>query len=137
MSRLAQPLAMHLAGYAARAFDWPGCNCCHLVAAWVLAREGSDPMAGLPSTSSKLAARRLIRALGGSLADAWTRQLGRAPIAPTLAQVGDVVRVVLPNDGEAVGICGGRDVWVLGDQGVGRVPLSCATHAWRLQCADR
>lgn len=131
---VAKHLGAYLAEASARAFDWRTANCCHLAAGWVASRTGVDPMADLPPTPTERAARRLIAALGGTLADAWTRQLGREPIPPSMAQVGDVVLLEL--DGRpVVGICNGTTaVAVLDAGGTAFAPMSCATHAWRLAC---
>lgn len=126
---------------AARAFDWAAYNCCHFVAGWVLAATGTDPMAGLPGTPDKRAAYRLIRRLGGSLSGAWSARLGRPAIQPELAQVGDIVLVwVRQDDASAVGLCTGRHAAMLTrDAGIALLPMSHATHAWRLHAdgADR
>lgn len=131
---IAKHLGAYLAEASARPFDWGNANCCHLAAGWVAARTGVDPMAGLPDTPTERAARRLIATLGGTLADAWTRQLGREPIAPAMAQVGDVVLLELEGR-PVVGICNGTTaVAALDAGGVAFVPMAHATHAWRLAC---
>lgn len=131
---VAKKLVAYLAEAGARPFDWGAFNCCHLAAGWVEVCAGAHPMAGLPATPTERAARRLIRALGGTLADAWTRQLGRDPISPAMAQLGDVV--LLDVDGRPViGICNGMTaVAPLDVGGTTFVPMALATHAWRLAC---
>ena len=130
--------AMRLDAYlndaASRRFSWAHHNCCHFAAAWVAAETGRSPMEGLPWTHGYAAARRLVRQLGGTLADAWTRQLGRAPIAATLAQVGDVVIVSPLGPGsEAVGLCAGRHAALLTEcDGLVMLPMEGATLAWRI-----
>lgn len=127
-------LDAYLSAQSAQPFDWAAHNCCHFVAGWVRTATGRDPMQGLPTTPNLRAARRLERALGGTLADAWARQLGRAPIRPELAQVGDVALVPVGADGAAVGICIGRHVAVLTElDGIRTLPMASATHAWRLR----
>ena len=129
MSRAAQ-LGDYLAQVGARPFDWAGWNCCHFAAGWVQRLTGRDVMEGLPPMHSRLTAHRLIGQLGGSLQEAWTRQLGRQPVHATLAQVGDVVLVQL-DDVQAVGLCAGRTVAVLTEHdGVAHVPMRLATAAW-------
>ena len=132
MSSLAKHLANYIAGYGVRAFDWEGANCCHFAAGWVAARTGANPMAGLATTPSERAARRLITALGGTLADALTRQLGREPIPPAMARLGDVV--LLEHEGRpVVAICNGINAVSVVDQGgTAFLPMTLATHAWRL-----
>jgi len=131
-------LDAYLADAAARPFSWAQHNCCHFVAGWVRAATGRDPMAGLPHTHSRHAARRLVLQLGGTLADAWSRRLGRAAIQPELAQTGDVVHVWLrEHDCAAVGICSGRHAALLLEgRGVLMLPMAHATHAWRLRPGD-
>jgi hypothetical protein len=126
-------LDAYLAEQQARPFSWSRNNCCHFVAGWVAHITGTDPMAGLPYTHSQHAARRLTRQLGGTLADAWARRLGREPVAAALAQVGDVVLVPVGADGAAVGICTGRHVALLTlADGLTHLPMTQATHAWRV-----
>lgn len=128
---LGKDLAMYIAGYGLRAFDWASANCCHFAAGWVRERTGADPMAGV-STPTEKAARRYIRDHGGDLAAVWTLWLGREPIPPTMAQLGDVV--LLEQDGRPiVGICNGINaVSVLDTGGTAFLPMTLASHAWRL-----
>lgn len=135
----AHALDAYLAEHAAQPFDWARHNCCHFVAGWVRHATGRDPMAGLPDTHGPLAARRLIVRLGGTLADAWTRRLGRTAIQPELAQVGDVVHVWMrAAERAAVGICAGTRAALLleGGGGIVMLPMAHATHAWRLRGDD-
>lgn len=125
-------LDAYIRAQAAQPFDWRTHNCCHFVAGWVAEVTGHDPMEGLPATPSMRAARRLERELGGTLADALATQLGRAPIRPELAQAGDIALVPV-GDGSAVGICIGRHVALLTvADGITMLPMSVASHAWRL-----
>ena len=131
---IAQALDAYLVEHQVQPFLWSRHNCCHFVAGWVRTATGHDPMAGLPVTWSRMAAHRLIHQLGGTLADAWTRRLGRGPVQPEFAQAGDVVHVWLrEQDCAAVGICTGRHAALLmEDSGIVLLPMSHATHAWRL-----
>lgn len=114
-------------------FSWSRHNCCHVVAGWVQAETGTDPMRGLPWTHSMTAAHRLIRQLGGSLAAAWTRQLGRPPVPATLARTGDVVLVPIAPGSDAVGLCAGRHAAVLTEaDGLALLPMEQATICWRI-----
>lgn len=121
-------------------FSWRDANCCHWAAAWVRQATGHDPMAGLAATPDARAALRLLAGLGGSLRAAWSRQLGREPVAPQLAQLGDVVLVELAEGlrqpgapGALMGICVGRQVAVADASGAVRMlPLAAADAAWRL-----
>jgi hypothetical protein len=140
----AHQLTAYLASHRARPFDWRRANCCHFAAGWVCAATGRNPMQGLPATPSAKSALRLVRKLGGSLQAAWTACLGREPIPPASAQVGDLVlvptvpTVQAPGVGAAVGICVGGTVVLAGDAG-GHLylPLSAATAAWRLRGDDQ
>ena len=119
-------------------FSWSRGNCCHFVADWVRAATGCNPMQGLAYTHSQAAARRLVLQLGGSLDAAWTRRLGRAPLAtPALAPLGDLMLVPVPEGAQgaqAIGICTGRAVALKTETGtLAFVPFEHATHAWRLE----
>lgn len=136
---IAARLDAYLAAAEANTFSWGRHNCCHFAAGWVCrATDQADPMQGLPATPSRTAARRLVRQLGGSLTAAWTRQLGRAPIASALARTGDLALVRLPDTGaEAIGICSGRHVALLTEHdGIAMLPLGHAVAVWRLQPAE-
>jgi hypothetical protein len=120
-------------------FSWRAANCCHFAARWVRFAAGLDPLADLPPTPTARAAKRLIAQLGGSLEAAWSHQLGRAPIAPLLAQLGDVVLVRLEaaqslGADALVGICAGTHIAVATAEGhVAYLPLSAGDAAWRLE----
>lgn len=142
MSSTAARLGDYLAATRGAAFDWAGWNCCHFAARWVQFATGRNPMAGLPRTANGRAALRLVQQLGGSVAAAWTRQLGREAIPAAMAQVGDVVLIPAPivpgetevRTGEVVGICAGLSAIVCTAEGHhAHVPMSAATAAWRLQ----
>lgn len=128
-------LAVYVDGYS-HAFDWLAANCCHFAAGWVRLVERFDPMDGLPGTPDKFAAYRLIRR-GGGLAALWSRQLGREPISPKLAQVGDVVMMPLDDGRAAVGICAGRTAVFVDEHGsCVHEPIARASHAWRLRAVE-
>lgn len=122
-------LGLYLAECSGRSFDWRSWNCAHFAAGWVRKVCGIDPLAGLPEAASQRGAWRLLRRLGLTMADAVDMRLGFAQAAPEAACVGDLVLL----DGRALGICTGRQAVVLLEGGgVGFVPLSAATHAWRV-----
>jgi hypothetical protein len=128
-----QRLAQYLHEHALDAFRWEGWNCCNFASDWVRRATGFNPMQGLPSVRSKVTAYRLLGQFGG-LGAAWTKQLGREPINPRLAQAGDIVLVECEGV-ELVGICTGRLVAVLTEaHGVGYLDMNDATAAWRLEC---
>jgi hypothetical protein len=126
--------AARLAEYLGRrhAFDWATANCCHFAAGWVTEVEGADAMSGI-ATPTVRSAVSLVRAFGG-LSAAITRRLGREPIAPTLARVGDVVLMDgLGPCGAMVGICAGRTAVFVTEHGdIAHQPMSEAAHAWRV-----
>ncbi len=153
---IAVQLSAYLAAVAAKpqAFNWALFNCCTFAAGWVQHATGRNVLAGLPGTPSPRAALALVKQLGGSLATAWSQQLGAQPIAPFTAQVGDVVLLRLDGmpsplgyapgsewagrhstagTGQAVGVCAGRTVVAIDAQGAcHHLPLSFALAAWRL-----
>lgn len=124
---------LHL--WSGRKFDWNNhTTCAHFAAGWVRLIEGWDPMAGTPKFWGVFGARTLLqRDFGGSLLDASTQLLGRAPLpTPRMAQVGDIV--LLPGSWfGALGICNGLRVAVLRDGGgVDFVESDQAEAAWRV-----
>lgn len=136
MSRAAD-LDHYLTGVHGLPFDWPTWNCWHFASAWLQLCGLANPMAGLEATPSRHAAWRRIKELGDGIADAWTKRSGLVPVAPALAQVGDVVLVVtLAAGGDndmTLGLCCGRTAAVVTlDAGIGQVPMAWATHAWRV-----
>lgn len=138
----ARALQQYLQAWGAQPFSWAAANCCHLAAGWVQAATGRNPMQGLAPTPDLRAALRLLQSLGGSVASAWTQQMGCAAISPTMAQLGDVVLMPLPNPqgqgtGSAVGICNGRTAVYTTTPG-GQLlyqDMQLATHAWPLRGA--
>ena len=114
-------------------------------------------MAGLTATPTAAAAVRLVRRLG-SMEQACTDRLGRGPIPPLMAQIGDVVLAPsgfpvcseaeagqggdqVPDTGTGtgaiIGICNGalftvRDV----DGQITMLPMHLATAAWRINPID-
>lgn len=134
LTPLAQQLDAYLAAHAGARFDWGRLNCCHFAARWVELATGATPMRDMPATPDWRAALRLIGTLGGTLDAAVTRRLGRTPIAPALAQLGDIVLAPIDEGGAAVGICNGRaSAFLTEHDGLAFVPTDCATHAWRLR----
>jgi hypothetical protein len=139
--RIARQLALYLAQPTPAPFDWRTNNCCHFAARWMVYATGFDPMAGLPETPDGRRALKLVQRLGGTLADAWTRALGRQPIAAALAQTGDIVLVpvapegtAMQGTGQAVGICSGHQVILLDVSGRHAfLSVRSATCAWRLE----
>jgi hypothetical protein len=94
-------------------------------------------MADLPETPTELAARRLIAELGGDLVSVWTRLLGQEPVAPALAQTGDLVVLPVPgSEGrrQTTGVCAGTSAWCLAEDGsLALAAASSAVAAWRIR----
>ncbi len=142
-SARAVKLGQYLASTSGRSFDWAAANCCHFAAGWVALATGRHPMAGLEPTTTAAAALRLLRRLGGDMAAAWSRQLGRQPVPPSFAQVGDVVLLPMPAEacaepcaGAAMGICMGATAVIITAEGHhAYLPMSHATAAWRIEGA--
>lgn len=137
---LAARLSEFLAAWSTRAvaFDWRSRNCVHFAAAWVLEQTGRDVLAGVARTPHVRAARRVLASMGGGLAEAWTRQHAGLAVSPLLAQTGDLALVPLDSRvgagvGAAIGICSGRDVVLLAEDGqLAFRSIDQATIAWRL-----
>lgn len=137
-NRIAALLADYLSGSAdQRPFDWPSNNCCHFAARWVAFATGRDPMQSLATTPDAMAARRLVRQLGGgALRDAVSAALGADPIDPALARTGDLLLLPASSNegaGGVVGICNDRHA-VVRDAGgaVAFLPIAQAVCAWRV-----
>lgn len=140
---LAGLLDEYLTAQASLPFDWATHNCCHFVGGWVREVEGVDPMASMPEMASKHEALRLLRSLGG-LPAAVTRHLRRAPVAPGLVRVGDVVAMPLERLGgkpgrHSLGICVGLGAATGELVAVFQAEAGCvfwptldAQHAWRV-----
>lgn len=128
-------LAGYVAGWHRRPFEWRASNCAHFAAGWLIELTGRNPLRNLPETPSRMAARRLVLQMGGSLADACTRVLGRSPIAAAQAQLGDIVLLPVashPASG-ALAVCGGRMSAALTQEaGVVWLPTASAVAAWRV-----
>jgi hypothetical protein len=122
---LAAELAIFLAAYPSRPFDWRHHNCCHFASAWVKRVTGVAPMDGLADTASVGDALRLVRSLGGSLRAAWSDRLVSEPVDPSFAALGDVVMFSAESHhgegcrgvGGVVGICCGDTAAVVDDAG--------------------
>lgn len=117
-----------------RPFSWGRWDCCILAADAVQVLTGTDPLAPFRGRyRSARGAARLLKPLGG-LAGGCTALLG-TPIAPLLAQRGDIVLIEDGPGGRLA--CGvvdltGRAVACPGDAGLLFVPLARARHAWRI-----
>lgn len=124
-----------------RPMDWPSNNCCHFTDRWLCCVAGRALMGALASVSGPRAARR--RAPAG-LGARFAALVDDAGLPGARAQLGDVVLVPVPAErarptrgmglGEALGVCGGRVVWLLGVDGQPSfLPLSHALRCWPLR----
>ncbi len=119
-----------------RPFSWGRWDCCILAADAVQAMTGADPLGPFRGRyRTALGAARLLTPMGG-LAGGCTRLLG-APIAPLLAQRGDVVVVDSPTGAGGPLACGvvdltGRAAACPGEASLVFVPLARARQAWRI-----
>lgn len=114
-------------------FDWAAANCCHYVAGWFVANGQPDPMVGIRSTPTLLAARRLV-AEGGGIVGLITERLGRESIPAALAQVGDIVHFHLDGAGFTLGICNGIVSVCIDEEGAAVfLPTLRGSCAWRLK----
>ena len=116
----------YLARCAGRRFRYGSHDCGLFVAGWIEARTGRNPAQGLEYATRKQAEALLAEDGFASLADLADAHL--APVPPLMAQTGDVALV----RGRAFGIVDCENVHVLRPDGLGVVPLTAATHAWRV-----
>lgn len=124
MTRL-EMLIAHAAAARARRFRWGRHDCVRFTAGWVRRCTGQD-LLGRHHYASRREALALMSELGAATpADLAARHL--AEIAPALAQVGDLAEV----DG-ALGIVAGEAIYVLTARGLGLVPLTRASRAFRV-----
>lgn len=113
-----------------RAFSYGEWDCALMVAAWVRECTGEDyAVTGYASETEAAAIARD----GGGLPALVTAALGE-PIAPALAQRGDVVMVARPPDewAGALGVCVGEHAACVGRSGLVFVPMSAWRKAWRV-----
>lgn len=139
LSRGAQ-LGAFLQQYPVRSWNWATANCCTFAAAWVQAMEGHNPMPPLPATATARSVQQLVQQYGG-LAAMVSTLLRRDSIAPTAAQVGDLVLSpcgmapthVVAGAGYALGICAGRTAVHIDLHGAAvHLPMAQALVAWRV-----
>jgi hypothetical protein len=121
-----------------RRFCWSDWNCVHFSRGWVFLYEGhyiefpvSFADAGVRTA---LGAAKYVRSLGG-LPNIVTRSLGRDPVPPTYAGVGDLVHFGSGSFAGTLGVCNGRTAFALStDVGVVSVPMSGFELCWKLKC---
>lgn len=113
-------------------FKYGKADCGLTVADWVLDATGQDPAADLRGRyRSAAGAIRVVREAGGSdLVGLVTARLGQ-PMAPLMAQRGDIVEVP-GEDGPALGICIGGDLVAMRPAGLATIAMANAVRAWRV-----
>lgn len=128
---------IHLA--VKRPFAWGEHDCVLWACRVIEAVTGLDPSAPMRQEYRDASgARRVLEATGADSLRALVERVceaqGFAPIAPSEAQRGDAVLVPsgLRSWPLALGICGGRHVYIPCPQGLGRVNLADAVAAWRV-----
>lgn len=125
-----QKLTQIIAEAERKPFVWGEHDCCLFAAAVVQELTGVDRAIGLRGTYDTAAkAKRVLKKRGG-VRQIATDALG-APIAPLMAQRGDVV-LISTNHGEALGVCTGLVCVAPGDDGLVRIPITAAIAAWRV-----
>lgn len=114
-------------------FDWASSHCGHFVAGWIKAATGRDVLSGLLPAETAAGWVRVVVGAGGWRA-LVTSCLRCDPVPPAFAQIGDVVLLPGPMTGGTLGICAGRTVVLVSDDGASiHLPMSTAVAAWRLR----
>lgn len=118
-------------------FAWGQHDCCLFACDGILAHSGLDPAAKLfrGKYRDALGAARLVRKHGGieAIATKVCSAHGWPALgSPLLAQRGDVVLLLLPEDpmGAALGLCLGAEVAFTGPAGITLHPLTACAKAW-------
>lgn len=128
--RIATRLDAHLQRCASLRFDWARWNCGDFAAAWVLQATGRSVPLGLPMATHPRAWAQALRQAGGMRVQV-SRQLGVHWRPACLAATGDLVMLPGRLVGEAMGICHGDRLAVVGAPGgVAWRPLEEATACW-------
>lgn len=123
-------LYAQLDAFNANPFNWGTHDCCTFAADCVQAMTGVDQMAGYRGgyKTAVGAARKLAKA--GGMVAAISAELGE-PIAPALAQRGDVVCFSSPL-GDTCGVCLGSTIAAAGLGGITHTAMVQAFQAWRV-----
>lgn len=128
--KLADVLVDYFDIWRSREFDWTSSTCINFTNNWVRLIEGRNVLSQTePYTGMKGAIRLVLQY--GSLDAAISKELGREPIDPKLAKLGDVVMFRDEPPLGVTGICNGRNAMVLtSDRGITTMAMAMATHAW-------
>jgi hypothetical protein len=114
-------------------FIWGQNDCCLFACACVLAITGTDPMAQWRGKyTTELGAKRYLKKYGGgTILNAFNAVFG--PIKPRLnANNGDLI-LIDTDQGDAVGIMQGCQVWAVGPAGLITLPISKAIGCWPIE----
>lgn len=111
-------------------FAWGSNDCCLWAADAVLALLGVDPAARIRGTYHDAAGAGLaLRRLGaGGLVRMATAVLGQPLCSPLLARVGDIGHT----NSRTLAVCIGEQWTAPNERGLGLLPLTSATMAWRV-----
>lgn len=125
-------LAAFVATRRAVPFAYGKTDCGLTVADWVREATGQDPATDLRGRYlSAAGAIRAVREAGAAdLVGLVTARLG-PPVAPLMAQRGDIVEVP-GEDGPALGICIGGDLVAMRPAGLATIVMANAVRAWRV-----
>lgn len=129
-------LATEIKAARKKSFAYGTFDCCLFAADCAKAITGIDYASELRGYETKEEAYEIV-ARYGSLEAMITALLGRDPIHPAMATVGDVViaKVMLADgeDGEAIGVCTGVNFRAPAARGLASFPMSAARLAWRVE----
>ena len=125
-----EKLSLYLQACAATPFEWGCFDCCVFTAQAVQVQTSRDPMADLPLYRDAEGAAAMLAANGG-IESMVTQRLGE-PVAPALAQRGDVVLFDTVVNGDAIGICAGASFAAVTEDGLQYFSMRHARLAWRV-----
>lgn len=133
------PLADYIEHCQRQVFCWQEWNCVHFVQAWVFRYEGlfcKFPQSfTAQGVNTQLSAFRYSRKLGG-LSNVVTAALGREAVSAAFAAYGDVVFVGTNQSSGTLGICNGRNAFVLSPtRGIALLETEMFELAWKLKRA--
>lgn len=123
-------LLAYLAGRSTTPFAWgsDANDCVSFAAGAVQAQTGVNPLADLGGWATEDEAREVLEGYGG-LAAAVNTVL--QPVAPALAQRGDVALVNLPSGAQVLMVVEGDTLVGAGPAGAQRIQRRAMAQAWR------
>lgn len=112
-------------------FEWGTHDCWLWSANLVLAITGEDIAKEYRGKyNSARTALEIIKTYGG-ISELCTKYVGKEPVSPLFASVGDLVLIEYLRQ-EAMAICDGRTVLTTGSDGLLSLPISTTIKAWRI-----